>query len=87
MRQATITSLLGASLSNDGGNVFLCVVALWDRESKDSRRIQSKYVGTLPVRQMNHGTLDCRGGVGPCPFVVGVIIGPHEIVNESVFAC
>ena len=58
---------------------------LADFEAKDPGGIQSEHLSALVIIKHAHGPLYRLGRVWPGPFVVGIVVGPHEVINQPVF--
>src|SRR5215469_13842116 len=53
-----------------------------DFEVEHSRRIEPENPRALVFVEAAHLPLDCLGGMGPRAFVMGIVIGPQEIVHQ-----
>src|SRR5712692_330677 len=62
----------------------LCRVRLRDLEAEEPRRVEAEDLGARRLAQMAHRPLDRLGGMRPGAFMMGIVVGPHDIVDETM---
>ena len=60
----------------------LLALVLGHVQLEQPRRIQSEDFHALRLIEMAHRAFDRLGRMWPCPFVVGIVVGPHEVVDQ-----
>src|SRR5262249_22337544 len=54
------------------------------RELEEPRRVLAEHARPLPVVETPHRALDGLGRVGPRPFVMGIVVAPHDAIDQPV---